>query len=121
MLRRDRKLFALVATLALAFGLLQPLVASAAGLDRSWSICTTVATADDPTGGGLPAHADRCQLCIAGHVCGFHLAAATPYKPSATLAPAARTSQPLSFFDEGPPAGRDDDPPPSIRAPPLSA
>jgi hypothetical protein len=120
-LRRDRALFALVATLAFSLQLLQPLAAASLAEGRVAGAICTLAHADGT--GDLPsAWPDECPVCLAGAPCSgklpAHGGAVLPgalfglQTTAATLAwpPAAGPTQP------GTPA-----PSPAIRAPPPSA
>ncbi|EKF20689.1 hypothetical protein [Nitratireductor pacificus] len=120
-LRRDAKLFAAVGFLALFLSAFQPLVvAAAASPAGQFVICTIygVGEASDNSSG----HASdvECPLCITGHSCAFQLAASTPAaSPRIALPGAVETGGHCSWTVPDPGA-RAGDPPPSIRAPPLS-
>jgi hypothetical protein len=73
-LRRDRALFALVATLAFSLQLLQPLAAASLADGRLAGAICTLAHAD--AGDDLPsAWPDECPVCLAGAPCSGKLPA----------------------------------------------
>jgi hypothetical protein len=117
-LRRDARLFVLVASLMLFAHALQPLaMANAAGLDGS-AICSMSGEGD--ASGTLPA-GDDCPNCIGGPCAGL----AMPQKLAADWHAAYRAprSQPVavSLFQTSVAPQHLDDPPPAIRAPPAFA
>lgn len=125
-LRRDRALFAMAAILVLLTHLFQPLAeAHAANTAKAWVICTMFGEARSPAADGAlppPGAADDCPTCIGGPCAGMD----APPKLSAGsepafAAPAAYAGRfPPWLATENPP-GRLNEPPPAIRAPPLSA
>ncbi|RJG42895.1 hypothetical protein [Mesorhizobium sp. DCY119] len=122
-LRRDRRLFALAATLVLVAHVFQPLAeARAANTANAWIICTTfgMQTAT-PDGKQLPpiGAADDCPTCIGGPCAG--MAAPLKIEPSFEAAfPALVESRGQLFasFEAKIPPDRLNEPPPAIRAPP---
>jgi hypothetical protein len=126
-LRRDRTLFALAGTLILLFHAFQPLADARASVRAmAWVICTTLGMAAGMPGGKElppPNSSDDCPKCIAGAACGpmaakpKMLAAVEPAFPTPSLGGhtgAASPQEPVL-------AGRLNEPPPAIRAPPLFA
>ncbi|WP_353646988.1 hypothetical protein [Mesorhizobium sp. WSM2240] len=119
-------LFTVAATLVLLAHLFQPLAeAYAANTAKAWVICTMFGEAKSPAADGAlppPGAADDCPTCIGGPCAGMD----APPKLSAGskpafAAPAAYAGQfPQWLETENPPA-RLNEPPPAIRAPPLSA
>lgn len=68
-LRRDGKLFACVAGLALVFSMLQPLVPAQAAVADLGVICSV--HADGGVGNdGVPGEHRDCPCCVFGHICG---------------------------------------------------
>ena len=125
-LRRDRTLFAVAATLVLLTHLFQPLAeANAANTAKAWVICTMFGDAKAPADDGdlpPPGAADDCPTCIGGPCAGMVappklLAGSQP----AFAAPAAFAGWSAHSTDTENPPGRLNEPPPAIRAPPLSA
>jgi hypothetical protein len=125
-LRRDRTLFAVAATLVLLTHLFQPLAeANAANTARAWVICTMFGEAKAPAANGAlppPGAADDCPTCIGGPCAGMVapaklLAGSEP----AFAAPAAYAGRFEYYIETKNPSGRLNEPPPAIRAPPLSA
>lgn len=125
-LRRDRALFAVAATLVLLTHLFQPLAeANAANTAKAWVICTIFGEAKAPAANGdlpPPGAADDCPTCIGGPCVGMVappklLAGSEP----AFAAPAAYAGRFTHSTETENPPGRLNEPPPAIRAPPLSA
>lgn len=123
-LRRDGLLFALVATILLVGGLLQPLAeARAAETAKAWIVCTIFGAEKPADASGTPldaAGSDDCPLCIAGHRCAnagppADLAGALPAFdiPERVAADALGAVRPAA-------PRRRHEPPNGIRAPPLS-
>lgn len=125
-LRRDGALFAFVGAIILVANLFQPLAqASAAEADPGWTICTThgVTNVAGPGDSGKgPDHSRDCPLCIGTNHCGgmsapkLLLSAAPAFMPLNALRDPAT---PVASSPE--PRRLPGDPPPAIRAPPLSA
>jgi hypothetical protein len=124
-LRRDRALFAVAATLVLFAHLFQPLAeANAANTAKAWVICTMFGEAKSPADDSVlvPGAADDCPTCIGGPCAGMD----APPKLSASSEPAfagppAYAGQFPHWLKTENPPGRLNEPPPAIRAPPLSA
>lgn len=124
-LRRDRALFAVAATLVLFTHLFQPLAeAKAADTAKAWVICTMFGEVKAPAAEGTlpPGAADDCPTCIGGPCAGMVappklLAASEP----AFAAPAVYAGRFTQWIETKNPPGRFNEPPPAIRAPPLSA
>jgi hypothetical protein len=125
-LRRDRALFAVAATLVLLTHLFQPLAeANAANTAKAWVICSMFGEASSLAADGafpLPGAADDCPTCIGGPCAGMD----APPKLSAGsepafAAPAAYAGRLAHVAEMENPPGRLNEPPPAIRAPPLSA
>lgn len=117
-LRRDRLLFALVGAFVLLLNMMQPLAAAQGGEDGHWVICTPGGMLEPPA--AMP---QSCPVCLLGNGCpggvpAYRAAlAADPAFPGAYALAAVRPDprrQPAF-------APRPGDPPPAIRAPPLSA
>jgi len=124
-LRRDRALFAVAATLVLLTHLFQPLAeANAANTAKAWVICTMFGEAKSPAADGdlpPPGAADDCPTCIGGPCAGMD----APPKLSAGSEPAFAASAAFAgrfpqWLETKNPPGRLNEPPPAIRAPPLS-
>lgn len=123
-LRRDRLLFAVVATLVLLLHALQPLAAAQASEGGHLAICTLHGL-DNQAGapGKSPAGApDDCPICLVTNGC------ASPAAFKAALGSLAAFPPPATFISAPPcaaletgPAMRRGMPPPAIRAPPASA
>ncbi|WP_258045656.1 DUF2946 family protein [Mesorhizobium sp. NBSH29] len=119
-LRRDRALFALVASFLLVSHLFQPLSqAHAAAGPQGWVICTSYGM-EMPTGHGLPEDmADSCPLCLGATSLAFAklglpaLLPELPSPPARVLASGPTSPQTLPPVPDGPP--------PAIRAPPFTA
>lgn len=124
-LRRDRLLFALVSTLVLLLHTLQPLAAAHMPEDRHLAICTLHGLVDDgeATGEKSTDPFDNCPVCLIGGAC-WNMAIGK-IGPGATLAfPAPDTFLVIAPYDpalQTGPAGRQGEPLPAIRAPPVSA
>lgn len=126
-LRRDRALFTVAATLVLFAHLFQPLAeATAANTAKAWIICTMFGEAKSPAADGAlpppPGAADDCPTCIGGPCTGMDV----PPKLSvgsepAFAAPAAYAGRFRHWLETENQPGRLNEPPPAIRAPPLSA
>jgi hypothetical protein len=125
-LRRDRTLFVMAATLVLLTHLFQPLAeANAANTAKAWVICTMFGEAKAPAADGAlppPGAADDCPTCIGGPCAGM----VAPPKLSAGsepafTSPAAYVGLFTHSVETDIPPGRLAEPPPAIRAPPLSA
>lgn len=125
-LRRDRALFTVAATLVLFAHLFQPLAeATAANTAKAWIICTMFGEAKSPAADGAlppPGAADDCPTCIGGPCAGMDV----PPKLSvgsepAFAAPAAYAGRFRHWLETENQPGRLNEPPPAIRAPPLSA
>jgi len=111
-LRRDHALFAVAATLVLFAHLFQPLAeANAANTAKAWVICTMFGEAKSPAADDAlppPGAADAPPKLSAGSEPAF-------------AAPAAYAGQFPHWLKTEHPPGRLNEPPPAIRAPPLSA
>lgn len=120
LLRRDRLPFALAAALLVLSHLLAPSAAARASTPAAGAGICTPALAD---GSAAPARghdpfADHCRQCIAGPCAGFALPARA--EAVAAIVPPARGSglaAPKAVARPRQPAG---EPPPAIRAPPIS-
>jgi hypothetical protein len=119
--RREAPLFALIGALLLVADLLQPWAdARAAETARAWVICTAFGMEMPlPDGGGTPPGADDCPQCLTG---ACSVTAAPPRSESVGLAFPRPPGDGERLWHEDVfttrPAG---DPPPAIRAPPLSS
>lgn len=123
-LRRDRRLFALVASLVLLTHLFQPLAeANAASTAKAWVICSMLGMAS-PDGDRLPpaGNADQCPTCIGGPCAGMAaLPRAEASSEAAFPAPAANRGEVFAPVETKVPPDRLNEPPPAIRAPPFLA
>ncbi|TWG97474.1 hypothetical protein L598_002000000380 [Mesorhizobium sp. J18] len=124
-LRRERKLFALVACLALLLGMFQPITRThSVGLDGLSIICLTHdgALQDKATGKLPPSGQHDCPFCIAGHFCGGAPALAKILVAGSPLfgLPMVRTLTNLAGLHDPLWHLRPSAAPPSIRAPPAS-
>jgi len=123
-LRRDRGLFAVVASLVMLLNVLQPLTAAQAGEAGGWVICTIYGAEKPVDADDIPtAWPENCPICLAGNGCS---SAAPGWKAllspePAFPAPPAFAGQQLISRSVLLPAQLAGDPPPAIRAPPLSA
>jgi hypothetical protein len=121
-LRRDRVLFAIAGSLILFTHVLQPWAeARAANTANAWVICTAFGMAmGEPDGKNLPpaGAADDCPQCIGaggGIAAKQKVLVATDFAfPAAAAIRRARAD----FTGRKVPAGRLNEPPPAIRAPP---
>ncbi|WP_245450643.1 hypothetical protein [Borborobacter arsenicus] len=124
MLRRDRLLFAVAATLVLLTHLFQPLAeARAAEAENAWVICTMfgMQTASPESKSVPPVGApDGCSTCIGGPCAGFAvpLRLATAFE-QAFPAPVANREAMPGLVETTIPPDRLNEPPPAIRAPPF--
>ncbi|EKF41188.1 hypothetical protein NA8A_16883 [Nitratireductor indicus C115] len=119
-LRRDAGLFAAVGFLALFLNALQPLLAAAAtATPGGFVICTTYGVGT--TGDNNREHPRNieCPLCLTGHSCSFQIVASAPASPAAIGLPSPVAVPAEPHWALHVPAARTNDPPPSIRAPPL--
>ena len=117
-LRRDGKLFALAAALALVFAMLQPLVPAQAAAADAAVICSAHADAATP-GKSAPADPHDCPCCIFGHICGglpLHAKALTAHGPA--FAPSSTFRHALANLRIPSIGQRIAAGPPGIRAPP---
>lgn len=116
-LRRDGKLFAFVACLALVFAMLQPIAPTQAAVTDAGVICST--HAHGGTGNNdVPGEHRDCPCCVFGHNCGgLMLAKALTAHTQAFAPPTAVRNAPVVL---SPPAvvQRIASGPPGIRAPP---
>ena len=124
-LRRERKLFALVACLALLLGMFQPIArAQTVGLDGLSVICLTHdgALEGKATGKLPPSGQHDCPFCIAGHFCGGAPALAKILMPASAVfgLPAVRMLANFTGLQDPLWHLRPGAAPPSIRAPPVS-
>lgn len=122
-LRCDRLLFALVGSLVLLLNAAQPLVAAGLSQDGHWVICTAYGAEKPLDASDLPsAMSEDCPICLAGVACpGAPAYKAVLSADPAFPAPMALTAAPRGNETQNRPALRPGDPPPAIRAPPLSA
>lgn len=121
-LRRDSLLFAAVGFLALLLGALHPLLAAASMPATDGSvICTTYGIGK--AGGDRREHSPdvECPLCLSGHACGLQLPAAIATATAPLKGPAVAVAGTGGWGRRDRRAARGDDPPPSIRAPPVAA
>ena len=123
-LRRDRRLFALAATLVLVAHVFQPLAeARAANTANAWIICTTFGMQPaTPDGKQLPppGAADDCPTCIGGPCAG--MSAPLKVEPVSVVAfpsPAADRGEVFASIETKISPDRLNEPPPAIRAPPF--
>lgn len=123
-LRRDRGLFAVVASFVMLLNVLQPLTAARAGEAGGWVICTMYGAEKPVEAADLPsAWPEDCPICLAGSGCS---AGAPAYKAALSPEPAFAAPPALARLNlvresDTLPVLRAGDPPPAIRAPPLSA
>ena len=123
-LRRDSLLFALVGCLVLLVNALQPLAAAQAVEGGHGAICTLYGAVEPSGGDQAPSEMpDDCPICLSGNACS---SAAPAYKAVVAFfpafpAPEALTAGPVRAEPQAGLAERPGDPPPAIRAPPLSA
>lgn len=118
-LRRDRLLFVLVGSLLLLLHALQPLAAAQMPDDVHFAICTIHGVDDrnDAPAGPL----DDCPACLVAACSSLAIHKATLGASAAFPAPTIFvTAAPLRVALQSGPAGRQGEPSPAIRAPPLS-
>lgn len=119
-LRRDRLLFAVIATLVLLLQAIQPL-AAASGPSGLLPICTLYgidkgSAAEDAPAGAL----DDCPVCLIAACSGFVVSKAMPDAWHGFVVPSRPNHLLLPARLEFGPAGRQGEPSPAIRAPPAS-
>lgn len=126
-LRRDRGLFALVGSFLIVLAMMQPLAAAIAQSEKGghWVICTLAGAQMQAETGDLPGSMTQtCPACVFGNGCvgggpAYRaILAAEPAFPAPDRLAAAPLPDPRPLWVSRPGPG---DPPPAIRAPPLSA
>ena len=116
-LRRDGKLFAAVAGLALVFAMLQPIVPAQAAVADTGVICST--HAHGAGNDGVPGDHRDCPCCVFGHVCGglpLLAKALTAHTPA--FAPPTAVRHAPAVLSSPVAVQRIASSPPGIRAPP---
>jgi hypothetical protein len=119
MLRRDQRLFALLALMLVLANSLQPLAVAQASASGQFVICTMLGA--EPLPDGTPVQHAGCGECVVG-ACGFQPAVKTvggsvpAWQPLASLA-----FDPRPSVEQTPPAPWPPERPPGSRAPPFDA
>lgn len=121
-LRHDRLLFALVGSLLLMLHALQPLAAAGMSRGGHFPICTLYGIDDPGASGEAPAGSfDDCPACLSAACSGLTAGKAVLATAAAFPTPARLVFiAPRAGLQSGP-VGRQGEPLPAIRAPPLSA
>lgn len=118
MLRRDGKLFAFVAGLALVFAMLQPLVPAQAAVADLGVICSVHTDGVSGENGAPGEHRD-CPCCVFGHICGgLPLLAKALITHTQAFAPPSTIRHAFAVPPAPVAAQRIASSPPGIRAPP---